>query len=76
MLVEKYGEVGAGYILTYVWGSSENKFSTVEELWEVCKDKYTPFVTQFDPKTVDELMNEFPDEEMFKFFKKEIDKVS
>jgi hypothetical protein len=75
-LIENYGKVGSELILNYLLHTESNKFSSVKELYDAVTDKYISLVNTVDAKTLEELEKEFPNEEMFKFFRMAIDKVS
>mgnify|MGYP000165793259 CR=1 FL=1 len=48
--------------------SDNNQFESLDELYEYLKDPYSNIVTTDSALTISQLMNIFPNEEMFKVF--------
>lgn len=70
LLVQCFGEYNAELIWNYVVKSDQNKFSTVDELYEYLQDPYSKFVKTDSALTLSQLRQLFPEEKMFDDFNK------
>lgn len=74
MFVLYFGENNTDLVYNFILDNEDNKFETIEELYEYLSDKYSEIVRKDSALTIDQLRQLFPEEEMFKFFKKTIEK--
>lgn len=68
LLEQCFGEYNSELVWAYAMESDNNQFESLDELYEYLKDPYSNIVTTDSALTISQLMNIFPNEEMFKVF--------
>lgn len=70
-----FGEYNSELIWLYAIYSDKNKFESIDELYDYLLDPYSNIVQNNSALTISQLRELFPNEDMFKFFEKIINKT-
>lgn len=73
MFVLYFGENNTDLIYNFILDKEDNKFETIEKLYEYLSDKYSELVRKDSALTIDQLRQLFPDDKMFEFFERTIE---
>lgn len=71
MSVKAFGKLGATHLWLYIFESDENKFETIDELYDFLSDPRIQYIKE-TPTSLGDMIDDNPNDEMFHNFAKVI----